>query len=674
MGADVGVWPLPRSVQFSGPPSQLHSDFTLESSSSSAVLDHAHNRLKASLGASSAGFTIVKVTLDSEDEYLGARTDYSYSLKVLPEGIWIHGGSVYGAMYGLETLSQLVDADGSLPHNTITIDDVPDWSWRGVRIDAGRRFFPVPLVKNILDTMATVKMNVLHLHASDHCRFAVESKVVPNLTDALTGDYAGHYTQDDIKDLIAYAQLRGIRVVPEFDIPGHSRGWLPAQSSGVQFCTDGPYQNQLYNDPENKTRDVVAAVFKEMAELFTDEVFHIGADETSKRGVCSVTSTFDFEQEILHIVEGYGKTVTGWEELYFDVHAGMETAIINTWSRHTAHEVTATGRKAIENKHDHFYFTRPAPGGPSGWTPCWYDIGTGVPDDERSLLLGGEVSMWTDTYLESSQCGAYSGGAQVAGALFPPTRDVEFGKSIGGMMWPRGFVAAQAFWHYNSSLDPASDDFVAGIWAINEKITNQGGLVCPTNCSCDQLSACGMPYIAGFDETYQEHPGQVLHHYPSEFDVNNLPYENSLVDAEAWCNSRSDCGGITLTDYNHAGDFIYEARSSNVPQASDANETSFVKVCPCTYAKVEGQVIKYYPTGFSVDNLPYTNDLASAEAWCNARLDCGGVTLTEWGHTGTWIYEARSNRAPVDSPINETSFVKSCPSASVGGLGSVILV
>jgi hexosaminidase len=422
--ADIQVWPRPKHVTFSGPPVVLHHDFVLETAVKSAVLDHGHQRAKFSLTKGAvlpeADFKRVHVTVDTESELLGSATNYSYSLVVSSSGIRIHGGSVYGAMYGLETLSQLVGATGKLPHNQIIIEDSPDWEWRGVMIDTGRRFFPVPLVENLLDTMASVKLNVLHFHASDHCRFSVESKVVPNLTAALTGDYAGYYTQDDIKSLIAYAQKRGIRVVPEFDIPGHSRGWLPAKSAGVQFCTDDDHTSQMFNDPENKTRDVVAAVFKEMADLFTDEVFHIGADETSKTGVCSVQSTFDFEQEMLHIVEGYGKTVSGWEELYFDVHAGSTTAIINAWSRHTASEITATGRKAVESKSNHFYFTRPAPGGPAGWTTCWYDIGTGVPDSERSLLLGGEVSMWTDTYLETNQCGAFSGGAQSGWRFVPP--------------------------------------------------------------------------------------------------------------------------------------------------------------------------------------------------------------------------------------------------------------
>lgn len=139
----------------------------------------------------------------------------------------------------------------------------PEYTWRGLMIDSGRRFFPVPLVKNLMDTMAANKMNVLHLHASDHCRFGVESKNYPKLHTALTGIHKGYYTQEDVKDMIAYGKKNGalripqtylstvvvsqasvwvrsfrylccaagIRVVPEFDIPGHSRGFLPLECS-----------------------------------------------------------------------------------------------------------------------------------------------------------------------------------------------------------------------------------------------------------------------------------------------------------------------------------------------------------------------------------------------------------------------------------------------------------
>ena len=80
--------------------------------------------------------------------------------------------------------------------------------------------------------------------------------------------------------------------------------------------------------------------------------------------------------------------------------------------------------------------------------------------------------------------------------LFAPARDTEFGKSIGGMIWPRGFVGAHAFWNFDASADPASDAFVTAVWRLNDQLAQRGSLTCPTNCSCDQLTACGTPYLS----------------------------------------------------------------------------------------------------------------------------------------------------------------------------------
>jgi len=84
----------------------------------------------------------------------------------------------------------------------------------------------------------------------------------------------------------------------------------------------------------------------------------------------------------------------------------------------------------------------------------------------------------------------------VGHALFPPAMDNEFGKSIGGMIWPRGYVGAGAFWNYNSSVNVSSSSYVDSIWSLNDKLSKRGSLVCPSNCSCDQLTFCGKPYIA----------------------------------------------------------------------------------------------------------------------------------------------------------------------------------
>ena len=344
--------------------------------------------------------------------------------------------------------------------------------------------------------MVEPQLNVLHLHASDMCRWAVESKLYPNLTASLTGTRAGHYSQADIASLIEYAAERGIRVVPEFDVPGHSRGLLPLEGAGkVHFCTDDKSRSQLFDDPAGETYATVRALAGEMASLFSDDVFHIGCDETAKKGVCSVASTFSFERRLASAVaHELNKIAEGWEEILFDAGAATPATIVNAWSRHRPPEITKTGRRAVESDEAHFYFTHPAPGGPTGWARCWYDIATGLPHSEAHLLLGGEISMWTDTYCDTGQCGA-STGTPVGAALFPPERDAEFGASIGGMIFPRGFVAAAAFWSFNATADPASDTFVASVWRLNDHLTKRGSKTCPTRCDCDQLTACGVPYL-----------------------------------------------------------------------------------------------------------------------------------------------------------------------------------
>ena len=301
----------------------------------------------------------------------------------------------------------------------------------------------------------------------------------------------------DIQHLVAFAHDRGIRVVPEFDVPGHARGMLPLEGEGaVEFCTDAPTRSQLFDDPARRTYGTVESLVDEMASLFPDAVFHVGCDETSVKGRCPLNTTFAFEQRLAeHVAEALGKTAEGWEEVLFSAGAATNRTIINAWHRHRPPEITKTGRRAVESWAEHFYFTRPAKGGPEGWAPCWYDISTGVPADERPLLLGGEMSMWSDTYCYEDQCGSSVGPVPVGAPLFPPSMDAEFAESVGGMVFPRGFVGAAAFWNFNATADPSSKGFEAAIWRLNDQLIARGAKSCPSRCSCDQLTACGKPYI-----------------------------------------------------------------------------------------------------------------------------------------------------------------------------------
>ena len=238
-------------------------------------------------------------------------------------------GSIYGAMYALESFLQLVDMErGEFAAASVEVFDAPDYPWRGIMVDPGSRFIPVSLLENTIDTMAAVKMNVMHIHLTDFCRFGVESLVYPALTAGLaSGQNEGFYTQDEIRALIAYAGDRGVRIVPEFELPGHALGLHPiASPGGLEFCDTCAYgttgngsgytcmPSQLFGS--EGTAAVLKAVLREMAALFTDEVLHIGCDETfvkpSPKERCNDNATNYLEKVIVDAVQNeFHKTPPG---------------------------------------------------------------------------------------------------------------------------------------------------------------------------------------------------------------------------------------------------------------------------------------------------------------------------------------------------------------------------
>lgn len=223
----------PQSIAASGAALPLHPLFKITTASTSSRLHAAigrHTKIVAPAVAAAAAaadthhsvpaqLRELQLVVRNTDESLTIATDYSYALRVAPPKAASPGSavvsctSIYGCMYGMESFAQLLHANGTLIHSTVNLVDAPDFAWRGLMVDAGRRFFPVDTLHDLLTTMAANKLNVLHLHASDFCRFGVESKLFPNLTQALTGIKGGFYTQADIKALIEFAGGLGIRVV-----------------------------------------------------------------------------------------------------------------------------------------------------------------------------------------------------------------------------------------------------------------------------------------------------------------------------------------------------------------------------------------------------------------------------------------------------------------------------
>jgi len=172
----------------------------------------------------------------------GLGEDESYRIDITNRQAILSAPTVIGAIRGLETVLQLLDADRNgyfLPG--VQIDDRPRFPWRGLLIDCARHFQTIEVLKRNLDAMAAVKLNVLHWHLTEDQGFRVESKKFPKLHQL--GSDGNYYTQEQVKDIIAYARDRGIRVVPEFDIPGHSTSWLVGHPE--LGSAPGPFTSEL---------------------------------------------------------------------------------------------------------------------------------------------------------------------------------------------------------------------------------------------------------------------------------------------------------------------------------------------------------------------------------------------------------------------------------------------
>src|SRR4029077_5710015 len=210
--------------------------------------------------------------------------DESYELTIGESGAKLNASNPLGILHGLQTFLQLVEitANGfAVP--VVTIKDQPRFAWRGLLIDVGRHFIPLDVLKRNLDGMAAVKMNVLHLHLYDNEGFRLESKRFPRLQEA--GSDGLYYTQDEIHEFVAYAHDRGIRIVPEFEMPGHSRSLFagyPELASGP-----GPYKvepggvDAVMDPTREETYKFIDKFVTEMATLFPDEYFHIGGGEVN---------------------------------------------------------------------------------------------------------------------------------------------------------------------------------------------------------------------------------------------------------------------------------------------------------------------------------------------------------------------------------------------------------
>ncbi len=340
--------------------------------------------------------------------------DESYSLETSLAGAKLDAATTLGIMRGLETFLQLVQttSDGfAVP--AIAIQDQPRFPWRGLMIDVGRHFIPLDVLKRNLDGMAAVKLNVFHWHLSENQGFRVESKKFPKLQEM--GSDGLYYTQDEVRDLIAYAHDRGIRVVPEFDMPGHSTAWFvgyPELASGP-----GPYQieskwgvfDPAMDPTQERTYKFLDAFIGEMANLFPDHYFHIGGDEVNGKQwdanphiqafmhAHGLKTNQDlqayFNTRVQKIVSKHGKTMVGWDEILRpDLPKDI---VVQSWRGQDSLAAAAKqGYRGILSFG--YYVDLMWPASRHYVVDPMSDAAANLSPDEKKLILGGEACMWSE--------------------------------------------------------------------------------------------------------------------------------------------------------------------------------------------------------------------------------------------------------------------------------------
>lgn len=372
--------------------------------------------------------------------------DESYHLEITPTQAQLSAPNPLGVLHGLQTFLQLVRTtpEGfSVP--AVIIDDQPRFPWRGLMIDAGRHFMPIPVIERNLDGMEAVKLNVFHWHLSEDQGFRIESKVYPLLQEK--GSNGLYYTQQQVRDILGYARDRGIRVVPEFDVPCHTTSWFagyPDLASGP-----GPFKVETHwgvfdpaMDPTREsTYQFLDRFIGEMTGLFPDAYFHIGGDECNGKqwdanpriqAFMRAQHLKDnaalqsyFSGRVQKIVAGHHKIMEGWDEvLQPDT---PKDVVIQSWRGPTA--LAAAARQGnrgllstgyyidLNQSAAQHYLADPLSGDAASLTP-----------EEKKRILGGEATMWSEFVTpENVDSRIWPRTAAIAERLWSPqdVRDVD---------------------------------------------------------------------------------------------------------------------------------------------------------------------------------------------------------------------------------------------------------
>jgi hexosaminidase len=381
---------------------------------------------------------------------LKVNEDESYKLDVSPTKILIEANTDLGVIHALETLLQLLSNNNEAYYfSAVKISDFPRFTWRGLMIDVARHFQPVEVLKRNLDAMAAVKMNVFHWHLTDDQGFRIESKIYPKLHEL--GSDGLYYTQNQIKEVVQYASDRGIRVVPEVDVPGHATAFLTAYPAIAS--KDTTYTIERFSgifdptlDPTNeKTYEILDGLFGEMAALFPDKYIHIGGDENEGKHWDENSEIQAFKKKnnletnhdlqtyfnirLEKILAKYGKSLMGWEEIMTE---NMPTsALIHSWKGvnegvEAGNSLITAAKKGYYTVLSNGYYIDLMQPVSEHYLVDPMPENINLTSEEKSRILGGEATMWSE--------------------LVTPL-------TIDSRLWPRTAAIAERFWSSKEIVD-----------------------------------------------------------------------------------------------------------------------------------------------------------------------------------------------------------------------------
>ena len=455
--SNLSLMPVPAKLQAGSGQLVIDQTFTVASSGASdARLQRGVARFLDDLSrqtgmpltvhpvdASHATLTIQAQSPGRKVQELGE--DESYTLEINTSHATLTAPTALGALHGLQTFLQLVAPTSTgFAVPVVSIQDAPRFPWRGLLIDVCRHFMPLEVMKRNLDGMAAMKMNVLHWHLSDNEGFRVESKRLPKLQDGSEGQY---YTQAEVRELVAYAYDRGIRVMPEFEMPGHSRSLVVGYPELAS--QPGPYKagRVAQDEPaldvtQEKTYKFLDKLIGEMVGLFPDAYLHIGGDEVDDKPWNSNPKIQEFihahgmknnrdlqayfNQRLQKIVSKHGKIMMGWDEV---LHPDLpKTVVVQSWRGQESLAAAAKQgyRGLLSNGYyldliwpaARHYAVDPMSGGAASLTA-----------EEQQRILGGEACMWSE-YVTA--------------------------ETIDSRTWPRLAAIAERLWSPENVTDPKS--------------------------------------------------------------------------------------------------------------------------------------------------------------------------------------------------------------------------